>query len=507
MSLKKIELIDIKKTYFLHSSKTKELTSINALDSVSMTLFPKKIYSVVGENGAGKSTLVNILGATIKASSGKILIDDVEEHFNRPKDARKTGFYIIMQSLPLFFKATVLESLFIEDNFYLPFMYKKREKLKKDILTLFEYWSGSHLDFNQKISSLSKEDQFFLELATTFHKKPRLLILDESSSLLNSTCRSSFFEKLKVYAKDKNMVVLNITHDIDEAIEISDFIAIIKKGKIKENLNLNSLKNSHEILSIKKKIKEKIETIIKSSYENPHTLNVDNIKHQEESDNVESGEPVFSIELFSSQNRFAPFNVSLKKGEILIAKFIKNPFIKLFENLLSGMLECIPSDIRGGIRIEGDDSIDISYKDISPSTLLFHKIGFVPYDRYYRASHPNISIQDALLCYHTKNIIRKEDDMEAFNILKTEGIKVCPKDFCNMLSGGQLQRIILSRTLKQNPNIIILVEPMRGLDIRSMERLKDILVSLSYDKKSILILTREEHNSIYDKISTKIMLL
>jgi len=497
MSLKKIELIDIKKTYFLHSYKKGKVSFVNALDAVSMTFFPKNIYSLVGENGAGKSSLVNILSAAIKASSGKILIDGIEERFNGPKDARKKGFYIIMQALPQLYDARGLESLLIENNFCLPFMYKKKEKLKKDILELFEYWSGFKLDFNQKILSLSKEEQFFLELAKTLYKKPRLLILDESSSLLRSNYRIHFFEKLKKHAKLENMVILNITHDIDEAIKISDHISVMKKGRIELSLS----KNFSDALSTK----EKIESIIKSSYESSPNLGVNDIINKEKMSDIKIEEPIFSIELFSDQNRFTAFNVSLNKAEILIVKFIKNPHLSLFEDLLSGMLEHIPRDIKGGIKIEGKNSIP--YKNISPSTLLFHKIGFVPYDRYYRASHPNISIQDALLCYHTKNLIRKEDDKTILEILKNEGIKASTKDFCNMLSGGQLQRIILARILKEEPKIIILVEPMRGLDIHSMERLKDRLVALAQNQKSILILSREEHNNVYDKISTRIISL
>jgi len=501
--LKQIELVDIKKTYVLEDKISGRLISSPVLCGVNLAFASCELHTLLGENGAGKSTLVHILSGRIPQTSGKILLDGKEVSFASPHDAIKQGIFIILQSLPLSSGATVFEQLMLENEGTGWLKLANKKRLKASILPFLKLYDLENLDFNLKISSLSKEEKFFLSLASRLYKKPKMLILDESSSLIPSYKRDAFFKHLTSYAKSENIAILTITHDIDEAIEVSEKITVIREGKVAASFDMPSIK--------KEKSHEKIKALIESKMLKNEALEQLKSFNNRISSHRSLSSSKLSISIKSREMNFDDIHIEAKKGSVTILQFIKIAQVQEIEDVLSGM--SVNPSFEGEINIEGaTSSIKLPFYSVSPHILLQNKIGFIPSDRYYRASHPNLSLGDVLTCYAINELTsvapfideKKKNDF-ATSILKEEGIVASLSDPTFTLSGGQLQRIILSRLLKEEPEILLLSEPLRGLDVLSMKKLGKKLKSLASLGKTILILTQEEHNEVYASISDKMV--
>ncbi len=475
MTSEKIELVNIAKTYYLETRGG--LTSRVALKCVNVEFKKGEIHSILGENGAGKSTLVHILSGRIKPTEGFIKIDGKINTFSSPSDAIKKGIAIIFQSLPQAFEASILENIMLLQKAFI------NKEVCSKIKILLREWGIENINFNAKLNTLSKEECFLLEMVNYLSLNPNLLILDESSSFIPSNKKDNFFKKLKEVAISKNIAVITITHDIDEAIKISDKITIIKEGKNLESLDVNKLKKEKSSEEIKIWLEKAMYKILPKN-EKPIPIK----------ENKSIG---LKIEI--SNNTSKKFFIEAKKGEV--TGCISND--KLIENLLSGVLTSYSNKkYKGGIKIE--EGVFLSFNKITFKVLLKNKIGFIPSDRYYRASNPYLTIKEVLSCYNIKNEIidDKKRDNFVLSILKEENIETSILSPCNNLSGGQLQRIILARCLKEEPKTIILFEPMRGLDVSSIEILKERLRELKKEDKTILIITQEQniYSDLFDKI-------
>ena len=176
--MKQVELVDIKKTYVLEDRISGKLISSPVLCGVNLAFASCKLHTILGENGAGKSTLVHILSGKIPQTSGKILFDGKEVSFASPHDAIEKGILIILQSLPLSSGATVFEQLMLENEGTGWLKLANKKRFKEAIQPFLKLYGLENLDFNLKISSLSKEEKFFLSLASRLYKKPKMLILD-----------------------------------------------------------------------------------------------------------------------------------------------------------------------------------------------------------------------------------------------------------------------------------------------------------------------------------------
>ena len=501
--MERIELVDIEKTYILEDNNSGKITSVHVLCGVNLSFECGELHTLLGENGAGKSTLVHILSGRIAQTSGRILLDNKEVRFASPRHAIEKGILIILQSLPLINEATVFEQLMLENEGVGLLQLTNKKRLKSELLPFLQPWGIEDLKLERKISSLSKEEKFFLSLASRLYKKPKMLILDESSSLIPSYKRDAFFAQLKFYAKSENIAILTITHDIDEAIAVSEKITVLRDGRNVARFDISSLK--------KDKTLEEMRSLIEYNMLGKEALtHLQGFKNNGTSP-LPSQKKGLSIKIKSRQENVATINIEAKHGRVTGLQFIKMTGIQEIEDVLSGMNEYVKKTFEGQIVIERAGlSVELPLSRISPRLLLQNKIGFIPSDRYYRASNPHLSIGDILVCYAIDDltnsllISKKKKDEFVSSILMEENITASSSDVVSTLSGGQLQRIILSRCLKEEPEYLILAEPLRGLDVLSMKKLGEKLTSLASLGKTILILTQEEHNEIYASIFDKV---
>jgi len=490
--LNKIDLVDIEKTYVLEDKKTGKLITTPVLRGVNISFAGGELHTLLGENGAGKSTLVHILSGSIPQSSGRILLDEKEVRFASARHAIDKGILIVQQALALSPEASVFEQLMLENEGEGWLALANKKKLEASLLPFFRMWGVEYLSLERKIASLSREEKFFLSLASKLYKHPKMLILDESSSLLPSYKRDLFFARLKLYAKTENIALLAITHDIDEAIATSDTITVIREGRNVATFELDSLQKEMPHNTIRCQIEKTM-------------LNLEALSQFEGAKNKSvvsySTFKGLSIEIECNTGDFEEIHIQAQKGRVSIVQFLKRGEIQEIEDVISGMKK--KSRLQGKMCIVQDECLKFSLSSITPKLLLQHKIGFIPSDRYYRASHPNLSIEEVLSCYEIDRfsaspfIDKNKQNEFVSSILKQAGIPASAFDACSTLSGGQLQRIILLRCLTENPDAIILAEPMRGLDVLSMKKFGASLQTLASAGKTILIFTQEEHNEVY----------
>lgn len=426
------------------------------LQNINIQFSHGKINMIIGENGAGKSTLAKIICGDIQPTDGKILINEKEVKFKSPKDAINKGIVCVHQRPLLANNISIYENLFLGA--------KKTDK--NEIIKLIDEWLG--IDKNTLVRDIGGDSRFFTSLIGALLKKPKLLILDEPTSLLDDKQRVFLFSKIQEFAKtDMNIII--ITHNSIEANKYSDTITLLKKGNIISD---------------------------KSEIENyPSDVNQIVYSNKEEKNSKNNN---FFIK-FSSINcrpKLKPliFDVSFcaNSGEITLISGLVESGRETLEDCISGMSD---SKINGNILIQKNELFFTYNLSKNYTIRTLKKSGFniaiIPSNKTYRASNPSLSILQLLTT--SKDLLSEKENQKYADLLLKEAdvnIKLTEKVSC--LSGGMLQRLILSRELHSNPEIIILCEPLQGLDKTASASFCSKLLELANSDKIVIILSSSD---------------
>lgn len=490
------ELKNISKVYISENPETGEVYRNTALENVDIEFRTSEVHALLGDNGAGKSSLVHIFSGLHFPTNGVIKINNKEVFFSSPAEALKCGIVIVHQAPNLVYEASVFENIILGSNHKYLFPIIRRKKIKGKIYDILREWSID-LDLDAKVKDLSVQDKFFTALVFAILENPKFLILDEPAAVITTGNTISFFKHLHKYSKERKIGIVLITHKLEEALSASDRISILNKGKIETSFFTEELNNENKSLKN-----------VFSNINKPAALSKENQAEIKSGNGKNIG---LEIKIFRNRDFESAFFCA-EKNSITGIVGNWNSKIENLENILSGMVckdfnkfycgELAFCD--GGMCIK-----KINIEKISPAFLLRNKIGFIPSDRHYRASNPNLSIVEILNCYRLKKEIINKKKMRSFaaSILLKENIKTEISASCASLSGGQLQRILLARCIEEDPNIIILSEPLRGLDLTSAAQFKTRLEELSKMGKTILILTKESDTDIYKNFFDKIYYL
>ena len=234
------ELRGIYKIYETENSRTGEIFVNAALSYVDIEFYTSEIHALLGENGAGKSTLVNIFSGLISPTQGSIKIADKVFKFRSPNDALNAGIAIVHQKPRLALNASVFENIMIGSGQkrFLSFINLRTEKQK--IENLKSKWNID-LNLNAKIKNLSADKKFYTAMLSALYRNPKFLILDEPASVFTDKERITFFSMLKQNCMESKMGVILITHKVEEALNFSDRISVLKNGKMQGSFLTKSL--------------------------------------------------------------------------------------------------------------------------------------------------------------------------------------------------------------------------------------------------------------------------
>lgn len=448
----------------------KTFPGVKALDGVCLNIYPGEIHTLLGENGAGKSTLMNVLNGLYSPDSGQILIDGRRHVFGSPKDSIKAGIGMVHQHFMLINSHTVFENILLSVS-NLPF-FLSRHKLKKRIEAVIEKF-GLTIELDAPIWKLSIGQQQWVELIKLLIRDCRILILDEPTAVLTPQEADRLFEfLLKLKAEGKSVIF--ISHKMREVMELSDRVSILKKGSTVKEL----AKGSYDEAMLAGLMIGMDEVPV---WERTHKVFTDTVLE------------IHNLYADKDKNMSDVINLSLdlRKGEILGIAGVAGNGQKTLAEVLTGL----KNPKSGKITTNG---IDITNADSRQSHIA--GIAHVPEDRKSMGIAPEMSVDDNLILksykqkqfrkfiIQDKKAIRENAEKQ----IKTFAIKAGPKGTpIRLLSGGNIQKVIIARELSLRPNVLVALYPTRGLDIGSAEYVHKVLMDSRNDNMSTILISED----------------
>jgi len=455
-----------------------------ANQNIDISIVKGQIHALLGENGAGKSTLVKIFYGVLQPDSGSIEINNKKISITSPNIARKNGIGMVFQHFSLFPALTVAENILIALDDQIKF-----NKVVDEISKLSKEWE-LFVDPLKLVSELSVGEKQRVEIIRCLMQNPSLLIMDEPTSVLTPQEIKNLFKILKRLASS-GCSILYISHKLEEIIELADEVTILKSGK--SIASINAKKTTTNFLAetmVGKKITE-LKKTIKSKSKNIafEVKNLNKLKNHE-----------FGISLKN-------INLQVNYGEILgVAGIAGNGQVELME-VLSGEISC---EDNAQIFL---DKLPIGKTNINERRRL--GIETIPEERTFHATVPNLTLsENTFLTYffkynNTNNIISnllnnpQNSFDESKKIVKNNDVR-CPETnpLASQLSGGNLQKFILGRSLANNPKVAIFSQPTWGVDIGAATAIRQKLLDLSQNGKAVILISQdlEEIFELSDKI-------
>ncbi len=452
-----------------------------ANDKVSLEFGSGKIYALLGENGAGKSTLVKILSGVVKPDEGEVFLNDKSIKLNSPLDAKKNNIGMVFQHFNLFETLSVFENLSIDSN-------KKDEDLRvlvNDILKKYSF----KIDLDIPVLNLSAGQKQKVEIIRCLIRNPKVLIMDEPTSVLTEQETDDLFISLKQFSKD-GILIIYITHKLKEVLSLCDEVAVMRKGKV---------------VSVSNTIDEKIESLAnKMVGENLNTIKkkINNFKNSEEilkisNLNFKSDDPY--------ETNLNNLNLSLKKGECLgIAGISGNGQNELFQ-ILSGEI------------ITEGTSIMFRNKEIgklNPRERREYLMAFSPEDRISQAAVPELKIYENVALNNFKSSNFFEKGLVNEKKIKEHSKKILSNFSVNtdnvelksqFLSGGNLQKLIIGRELITSPELLVCFNPTWGLDVGAINYIHETLIQINEQGKSSILISTDNDELL--KLSDRICVI
>lgn len=456
---------------------TKEFPGVKALDDVCFDVTKNEIHCLVGENGAGKSTLMKVLSGVYPFGDyqGEILFEGDLQKFKGINDSEKAGIAIIYQELALIPELTVYENIFLGHEIKSGIQVDWNETIKQ----AGEMLKKVRLEVNPevKVKDLGVGKQQLIEIAKALSKNVKLLILDEPTAALNEDDSENLLNLLRDL-KEQGVTCILISHKLKEVISIADTVTVLRDGRTICTLDANQGQVSENIL-IKHMVGREIENIYPHRESKPTDEVVLAVK------DWYAYNPALSRMVLSN------INFQLHKGEILA-----------FAGLMgSGRTELALSIFGNpyGFKIEGELFIDGIKKDIhSPADAIKAGLAYVSEDRkrdgliLIQDVKENITI--ANLNAIAKNYIVDENaevvaanEMSLSLNIKTPSIE----QKVSNLSGGNQQKVSLGKWLFVKPNILILDEPTRGIDVGAKFEIYNLMNQLVNQGLSIIMISSE----------------
>lgn len=449
----------------------KRFPGVLANDHVDFSLRKGEIHALLGENGAGKSTLMNVLGGLYKANSGQILINGKPEVFNSPRDAIKAGIGMVHQHFMLVPSLTVTENILLGLN---DPQFVMNLKEYDQIVAGMSKKYGLDVDPTAKVWQLSVGEQQRVELLKLLYRGAQILILDEPTAVLAPVEIEDLFTTLRGMVAEGKSIIF-ISHKLNEVLEISDRLSVLRKGKSTasgismEGITRRDLANlmvGREVI---------FEQRIKKKEHGPIVLEMKDVWAENE----------------KRLDALRGVNLNIHSGEIVgVAGVAGNGQNELSE-VVAGLRKCK----QGQLLVQGEDITNQSIKKN-----IERGIAYVPEDRTHVGSSPNLDITDnVIMKKYSKNPIGKGMTVDMHAAVELAGelkdtyeiIAPSVKTPVRLLSGGNLQRMILARELSGNPPFLVAMQPTRGLDVGAIEGVQSLLLKQREKGAAILLISEE----------------
>lgn len=431
---------------------TKTFGKVVANNNISFNVKKGEILSLLGENGSGKTTLMNMISGIYFPDSGQIYVDDKPVVIKSPKDAFSYGIGMIHQHFKLVDVFTAAENIILGMNTERRYNEKEVNNKVNEIANKY----GFDIDPKKKIYDMSVSEKQTVEIIKVLYRGANILILDEPTAVLTPQETEKLFKILRKMKEDGKSIVI-ITHKLNEVLEISDRVTILRKG---EYIGTVDTKDANEKSLTEMMVGEKVDLEI-----NREITNFD--------------KPLLEIRdltIKSDTGALAIKNVSfyIRGGELLGVAGIAGCGQKELCEAIAGLRK-VES---GHILHMGKDIIGLKPKEIIEKGI---SMSFIPEDRLGMGLAPNFSITDNMMLKDygsSKGIFvdrKKARDRAQKLIDKLNIVTPSTETPVRLLSGGNVQKVLVGREIESGPNVIITAYPVRGLDINSAYSIYDIL--------------------------------
>lgn len=452
-----LEMIDISKSF----------PGVKALDNVSLKIKPGSVHALMGENGAGKSTLMKCLFGIYAKDTGKILLDGKEINFVSSKDALENGVSMVHQELNQVLQRTVMDNMWL-GRYPVKGIFIDHKKMYDDTKKIFDELDIA-VDPKAKVSTLSVSQMQMVEIAKAFSYDSKIIVMDEPTSSLTEKEVAHLFKIIKKL-KEKNCGIVYISHKMEEISIICDEITVLRDGQFVGTKSLDGVSTDEIIgMMVGRELTQRF----------PAKTNIPK-------------ETILEIKNLSAKdtNSIKDISFQLKKGEILgIAGLVGSKRTDILETIF-------------GIREKAKGEILLHGKTLSNSTSLEAiKNGFALVTEERRAtgiySQLNIefnSLISNLDKYKNKLGLLDNSNMKTDTQWVIDSMRVktpSHRTSIGTLSGGNQQKVILGRWLLTEPDILMLDEPTRGIDVGAKYEIYQLMLDLANKDKGIIIISSE----------------
>ena len=460
-----------KKPIVVMKGITIEFPGVKALDDVNLRLFPGEVHALMGENGAGKSTMIKALTGVYKIDAGSIEVNGKPQTFTGTGDAQNAGIATVYQEVNLCTNLTIGENVMLghEERGPLGINWKKTyEKSKKFLAQM----GLEHLDPKAPLSSISIAMQQLVAIARAMVIDARVLILDEPTSSLDANEVQDLF-KIMRKIRDSGVAILFVSHFLDQIYEITDRLTILRNGKfIKEVMTKDTPRD--ELIGM---------MIGKSAAE------LSQIGAKKEHKDISGENPIVSVKQLGLKGTINPTDLNVYPGQVVG-----------FAGLLgSGRTEL--GRLLYGADKPDSGTYELKGKKISisdPYTALCNKIAYSTENRRDEGIIGDLTVRENILIALQatrgmfKPIPKKEADEIVDKYMKELNVRPNdPNKLIKNLSGGNQQKVLIARWLATHPDLLILDEPTRGIDIGAKAEIQQVVLDLAEQGMGVVFISSE----------------
>ena len=461
-------MADDKNKYILSiHGMSKSFGRNKVLNHIDLNVKPGSIMGLMGENGAGKSTMMKCLFGTYQKDEGTIVLDGKEVNFSGPKDALENGVAMVHQELNQCLERNVIDNLFLGRYPKNSLGVVDEGRMKKEASDLFRKL-GITVNLTQPMKKMSVSKRQMCEIAKAISYNSKVIVLDEPTSSLTAPEVAKLFKMMR-QLKEQGISLIYISHKMDEIFEICDQISVLRDGSLvmtkdSKDTNMNEL----------------ISAMVGRSLDNRFPP-VDNTP----------GETVLSVQNLST--KYAPklqnISFDVKKGEIF----------GLYGLVGAGRTELLETIFGMRTRAAGNVIYDGKMMNFaSPKDAMNHGFALITEERkangVFLKADITFNTTIANMNHYKSGLALSHDDMvrataEEIKVMHTKCMG--PDDMIANLSGGNQQKVIFGKWLERSPNIFMMDDPTRGIDVGAKYEIYELIINMAKQGKTIIVVSSE----------------
>ena len=461
-------MADDKNKYILSiHGMSKSFGRNKVLNHIDLNVKPGSIMGLMGENGAGKSTMMKCLFGTYQKDEGTIVLDGKEVNFSGPKDALENGVAMVHQELNQCLERNVIDNLFLGLCPKNSLGVVDEGRMKKEASDLFRKL-GITVNLTQPMKKMSVSKRQMCEIAKAISYNSKVIVLDEPTSSLTAPEVAKLFKMMR-QLKEQGISLIYISHKMDEIFEICDQISVLRDGSLvmtkdSKDTNMNEL----------------ISAMVGRSLDNRFPP-VDNTP----------GETILSVQNLST--KYAPklqnISFDVKKGEIF----------GLYGLVGAGRTELLETIFGMRTRAAGNVIYDGKMMNFaSPKDAMNHGFALITEERkangLFLKADITFNTTIANMNHYKSGLALSHDDMvrataEEIKVMHTKCMG--PDDMIANLSGGNQQKVIFGKWLERSPNIFMMDDPTRGIDVGAKYEIYELIINMAKQGKTIIVVSSE----------------